>query len=93
METVSNLRSVSYDPEKLDHVAKLRSLWDLLMPDVKLTGMISKQWSEIGFQGEDPRTDFRGMGLLGLCNLHYFANTHTQSARNILQHAHHPVHG
>ena len=23
----------------------------------------------LGFQGEDPKTDFRGMGMLGLSNL------------------------
>jgi len=29
-------------------------------------------WIDIGFQGENPLTDFRGAGLLGLLNLHYF---------------------
>ena len=28
---------------------------------------------DIGFQGTDPRTDFRGTGRLGMLNLHYFA--------------------
>lgn len=44
-------------------------LWKELRPDTPLTGRISKQWCEIGFQGSDPKTDFRGMGLLGLHNL------------------------
>lgn len=39
------------------------------MPTVKLESRITKQWGDIGFQGEDPKTDFRGMGLLGLINL------------------------
>ncbi len=30
---------------------------------------ITKQWQDIGFQGDDPGTDFRGMGMLGLHNL------------------------
>ena len=30
---------------------------------------VSKQWQDIGFQGDDPKTDFRGMGMLGLLNL------------------------
>lgn len=44
-------------------------LWKELRPDTPLTARISKQWCEIGFQGNDPKTDFRGMGLLGLLNL------------------------
>ncbi|OCT57594.1 hypothetical protein XELAEV_18003296mg [Xenopus laevis] len=46
-------------------------LWKTLKPGVPLEARISKQWCEIGFQGDDPKTDFRGMGLLGLYNLVY----------------------
>lgn len=44
-------------------------LWNLLMPHENLKARITKQWCDIGFQGDDPKTDFRGMGLLGLVNL------------------------
>jgi len=39
------------------------------MPDTNLEDRITNQWGEIGFQGKDPMTDFRGMGMLGLDNL------------------------
>jgi hypothetical protein len=39
------------------------------MPDVKLESRLSKQWTDVGFQGDDPKTDFRGMGMLGLNQL------------------------
>ena len=32
------------------------------MPDTQLESRITRQWGDIGFQGEDPSTDFRGMG-------------------------------
>lgn len=35
--------------------------------------IVSGRWSFIGFQGEDPGTDFRGMGLLGLEQLEYIS--------------------
>ena len=41
-------------------------LWALLMPLEELADRYSKQWEEIGFQGKNPATDFRGMGILGL---------------------------
>jgi len=39
------------------------------MPGRKLESRVSSNWKDLGFQGEDPKTDFRGMGLLGLENL------------------------
>lgn len=51
----------------------------------------SKQWVDIGFQGTDPATDFRGMGLQGLNDLLYFVQTHRDHALSALQHASHPV--
>ena len=36
------------------------------MPNTKLKNRITDQWIEIGFQGKDPSTDFRGAGMLGL---------------------------
>lgn len=57
------------------------------------SGRITKQWQIIGFQGEDPKTDFRGMGLLGLENLLFFATEFRTPAQHVLSHSHHPVHG
>jgi hypothetical protein len=38
----------------------LEQLWSNLKPDIRRTGgRITKEWSEIGFQGTDPMTDFR----------------------------------
>ena len=51
------------------------SIWKNLKPSEKLLNRISKQWIEIGFQVEDPATDFRGAGELGLENLYNFSTT------------------
>ena len=40
---------------------------------------------EIGFQGRDPATDFRGLGVLSLSNLVYYSREHTVDAINCLQ--------
>ncbi len=39
------------------------------MPDKNLSKRITNEWQEIGFQGSDPATDFRGTGYLGLKQL------------------------
>ena len=46
---------------------------------------------QIGFQGNDPATDFRGMGLQGLDDLVYYASTHPESAQQTFLSSRHPV--
>ncbi|ALC46662.1 CG10068 [Drosophila busckii] len=93
MHQVEELRAEAYDAANLEHEEKLLMLWQLLMPDSPLTGRISKQWQDIGFQGDDPKTDFRGMGLLGLENLLYFASHYNDAAKHVLLHSMHPTLG
>ncbi|POI35055.1 hypothetical protein CIB84_001193 [Bambusicola thoracicus] len=87
---VENLRKVTYDSDNEEHEEQLIELWNLLMPHENLKARITKQWCDIGFQGDDPKTDFRGMGLLGLVNLVYFSKHYTNEARQVLSHSNHP---
>ncbi len=52
----------------------------------QVTTMVNVQgdWMELGFQGSDPSTDFRGMGILGLSQLLYFSQYKTLKAKLIL---------
>ncbi|CAL9700011.1 unnamed protein product [Knipowitschia caucasica] len=87
---VEELRKEVFSSDNPDHESMLLKLWDLLIPSVKLESRITKQWGDIGFQGDDPKTDFRGMGLLGLINLVFFSENYTEKARQVLSHANHP---
>lgn len=90
---VERLRSTAYDPDNLEHERSLLQLWSLLQPGIPLLTRRTKQWQNIGFQGDDPKTDFRGMGILGLQNLLFFAREYNSAAKHILSHSHHPKHG
>nr|CDS34032.2 hypothetical transcript [Hymenolepis microstoma] len=46
-------------------------IWTGLLPNEPFS-LNSKLWSDVGFQGTDPSTDFRGTGILGAQNLAYF---------------------
>ncbi|XP_036170090.1 ELMO domain-containing protein 2 isoform X4 [Myotis myotis] len=98
---VESVRKKPYDSDNLQHEKLLLKqntlmdtdnsmLWNLLMPTKKLKARISKQWADIGFQGDDPKTDFRGMGILGLINLVYFSENYTREAHQILSRSNHP---
>ncbi|XP_043250044.1 ELMO domain-containing protein 2 [Colletes gigas] len=87
------LRKTPYDAENPEHELLLLHLWNSLMPYEPLDARVTKQWQEIGFQGDDPKTDFRGMGILGLENLVYFSQEYPTAATHVLSHSTHPRYG
>lgn len=93
---LDNVRSIDFDHSNESHRLLLRKLWQQLQPDNTSaldSTLIGKHWKDIGFQGSDPATDFRGMGLLSLENLVFFATVFEDHARNILSHSLHPTLG
>ncbi|XP_069781416.1 ELMO domain-containing protein 2 isoform X2 [Narcine bancroftii] len=87
---VENLCKQPFDSSNKQHEDMLIKLWKLLMPHVPLESRITKQWGDIGFQGEDPKTDFRGMGMLGLHNLVFFGEHYPEIAGQTLSQSNHP---
>jgi hypothetical protein len=81
---VTRRKSIAYDASNSEHENQLLALWKALKRDEPLTARKSKQWGAIGFQGSDPATDFRGMGILGLEQLLFFASRHTAEATHAL---------
>ena len=41
-------------------------------------------WEALGFQGEDPRTDFRSCGIISLLQMFYMATHEREIAHKIL---------
>lgn len=76
---------VAYDSSKVEHQEALRALWYVAFPEIELRGLISEQWKEMGWQGKDPSTDFRGGGFISLENLLFFGRTFPKSFQDLLQ--------
>ncbi|CAN6708281.1 unnamed protein product [Malus baccata var. baccata] len=75
---------VPFDENRPDHQEALKALWHAAFPDVALRGLISEQWKEMGWQGCNPSTDFRGCGFISLENLLFFARIYPASFRRLL---------
>ncbi|XP_059660967.1 uncharacterized protein LOC132307271 isoform X2 [Cornus florida] len=75
---------VSFDETCPDHQGALRALWCAAFPDIALKGLISEQWKDMGWQGHNPSTDFRGCGFISLENLLFFARTYPASFQRLL---------
>eukprot|EP01132_Coremiostelium_polycephalum_P000854 gene854-1064_t len=84
LQTIKIRKSVVFNKENQEHEALLMRLWNATFPGVKLESRVSEQWKLLGFQGTDPCTDFRGMGMFGLENLVYFAEVYPEKFRKIV---------
>lgn len=78
------LASQRFDPDDLDDQQALRKLWAAAFPDLPCTTLKTAQWKEMGWQGEDPATDFRGSGRLGLHCLLYLAQEHSDDFSRLM---------
>ncbi|KAI4386614.1 hypothetical protein MLD38_004532 [Melastoma candidum] len=86
-ERLRNLQqrlAVPFDGSCPEHQDALRQLWRLSYPDRELPSLKSELWKDMGWQGTDPSTDFRGGGFISLENLIYFAKKYPESFHNLL---------
>lgn len=90
---VERRRVEFYNSRHPEHEKELLHLWKLLKPDEVLLARRTDQWQEIGFQGDDPATDFRGMGMLGLDQLVFFAQYDVENCRRVFSISLHPIIG
>lgn len=68
--------AIPYDATNPAHVGLQRELWvsgNLGPPEEFVP--VSPLWLTLGFQGPDPSMDLRGVGILGLRQLHHFYQT------------------
>lgn len=85
-ERIGELQRQSYDASNSAHVALLESLWDSLQPDTRRL-----DWTPLGFQnGSKPESDLRGMGMLALHQLVFFAQRRNREATRIMADSTHP---
>ncbi|KAM0750118.1 hypothetical protein T439DRAFT_326084 [Meredithblackwellia eburnea MCA 4105] len=78
---VQTRSNVAYDPHAdPGQRTALVALWTLYKPDRDLPAVEGKHWQEIGFQGSNPATDFRALGLLALDSLTHFATSYPDRA-------------
>ena len=51
----------------------LRRLWGHAFPGAPWQGLVAAKWTDMGWQRDDPSSDFRGAGLVALQNLLFMA--------------------
>ena len=87
INSIEIVKKTPVDLANAAHVALLDRFWTNMRPGIRKES--GKDWGEVGFQGKDPCSDFRGMGLLGLQQLVFISCQ--PIALDILRNAEHPV--
>ncbi|KAK9843813.1 hypothetical protein WJX81_007341 [Elliptochloris bilobata] len=59
---------VQFDPDNPQHEEALQRLWGHAFPGAPWEGPRSQRWRDMGWQRDDPRSDFRGGGFASLQN-------------------------
>jgi len=77
---------VPYDPTCPEHEATLRYYWQVVRPHESLDERKGLHWKKLGFQGQDPASDFRGSGIFGLRCLIYFALRYPSTFQSMYSH-------
>ncbi|XP_022552044.1 ELMO domain-containing protein C isoform X2 [Brassica napus] len=85
LQRLQSRMDVAYDSSIPHHQEALKDLWKLAFPEEELHGIVSEQWKEMGWQGKDPSTDFRGGGFISLENLLYFARSFPKCFQDLLR--------
>lgn len=85
MEEFRLLVTRPYDSNDPTHESHLLLLWKCTFPEKELEDRKTTQWKELGFQGKDPATDFRGGGFFALRNLVYLARKYPERYQTFLE--------
>ena len=78
LQRCHGLKCAIHDESNPEHAGLLKRLWVCGFGAERPFEMPSERWVHLGFQCEDPRKDFRGMGVLGLSNLVYFGEQYSE---------------
>jgi len=84
LNTLRRRLQIPFDGSRIEHQDALRQLWHLAYPTREIPPLKSELWKEMGWQGTDPSTDFRGGGLISLENLIFFARNYPKSFQMLL---------
>lgn len=74
LEDLQRRIKVGFDKEDSAHQDALKQLWGFAFPGQAYSSLYGdSKWTEMGWQQNDPSTDFRGAGFIALENLLFLA--------------------
>jgi len=82
-DSIFAIALIAYDNSDVMHSRILQSIFMILKGVHAEVSRFGPHWEEIGFQGDDPATDLRGVGMFGLIQLYHLVKNHQDLATKI----------
>ncbi|GLE11195.1 hypothetical protein PINS_up023533 [Pythium insidiosum] len=80
-----------FDAGQSEDTEMLHHLWNALFPTLPYDGRKNPRWRDVGFQNDDPASDFRSSGRFGLKMLLYFADHMNDEFKRLVRENRFPV--
>ncbi|EFC43167.1 hypothetical protein NAEGRDRAFT_68814 [Naegleria gruberi] len=77
------LTQIPLNHEIEQHERQLFTIYKKITGDKQNCPSIGAHWEAIGFQGNDPKTDLRGVGMLGILQLLFFVYSDEKTTQDI----------
>ncbi|KAF1790646.1 ELMO domain-containing protein 3 [Phytophthora cactorum] len=85
------IAATAFDAHNEIVVGILQTIYKKITKSTRDVLLIGRHWEDIGFQGSDPSTDFRGCGMLSLLQILYLVETFPDLAHRFHALSQHPT--
>ncbi|TMW67284.1 hypothetical protein Poli38472_012400 [Pythium oligandrum] len=80
-----------FEPANAEDNEMVHNLWNALFPTLPYDGRVNPRWRDIGFQNDDPASDFRASGRFALKMLLYFSEHMNDEFKRLVRENRFPV--
>lgn len=80
-----------FDATHPEDAEMVHHLWNALFPTLPYDSRVNPRWRDVGFQNDDPASDFRSSGRFGLKMLLYFADHMNDEFKRLVRDNRFPV--
>ncbi|KAK8807135.1 hypothetical protein WA158_003894 [Blastocystis sp. Blastoise] len=84
IEEIREMSELPFKSDNTEHINMLKDIWKVVFPKDEVPVIPSSEWTKLGFQSENPCTDFRGHGYLSLKCIHYFCKNYPLEFKKII---------
>jgi len=84
LDRLKRRANIPYNQEDQTHEDLLMRYWTAVFDGEQLPASTSARWKRLGFQSNNPRTDFRGGGVFSLQNMVYMAEKYPADMKQMV---------
>eukprot|EP00026_Physarum_polycephalum_P004066 Phypoly_transcript_04083.p2 GENE.Phypoly_transcript_04083~~Phypoly_transcript_04083.p2 ORF type:complete len:303 (+),score=44.57 Phypoly_transcript_04083:189-1097(+) len=82
-DSIFAIALIAYNNSDVMHHKLLQNIYFSIQGVTTEVSRLGSHWEEIGFQGDDPATDLRGVGMFGLIQLFHLVKSHSELAKKL----------